>query len=140
MMDRKLILGRVSVLLLIGLAGAQPNGDYGDAPDGSEAYPGVAGMFPTLYAGNSGLEGGHCLNVGEEMIGVSASAEDDADDATDPDGIQNLVDMDSDDPVYIQITAVAIPAPARLSFQVTVDANAPAGPRYINALLDFDRN
>ncbi len=45
------------VLLAPSLLPAQPDptiGEYGDAPEGSEAYPGVIGLFPTCYAGSVG--------------------------------------------------------------------------------------
>ncbi len=136
----RIIWSIAAFLILVGLAAAQPMGDYGDAPDGSDAYPGVAGMFPTLYGSTSGLIGGHALKVGEEMIGESVSEEKDANDPADADGIQNLVDQDLDDPVYLMVMAVSIPARAKLKFKVAIDEDAPAGKRYINALLDFDKN
>ncbi len=144
-MDRKglWILAAVVSIVFFGFVSAQaqaPNGDYGDAPDGMDAYPGIAGRFPTLYNSTSGLIGGHILKPGGEMIGTEVSAEDDANDPADPDGIQNLVDTDRDDPVYLLIMAVSIPAKARLKFKVTIDDTAPKGKRYINVLFDFDKN
>lgn len=81
-----------------------PKADYGDAPDGQNACYGVPGSFPTLYqTTNSKLArpGGHALNVGEETLGLSVSAEVDANDPNDPDGVPNLVDSDSDERMYV---------------------------------------
>ncbi len=139
----KLPLASVVVLVLFfsSLAlGGVPRGDYGDAPDGTDAYPGVPAKFPTLYTSSSGLVGIHILHPGEETIGLSVSAELNANDPSDPDGVPNLVDNDLDDPIYTQILATSIPAKARLSFKVRVDKNAPDVPRYINVLVDFDKN
>ncbi|GAH87507.1 unnamed protein product, partial [marine sediment metagenome] len=82
-----------------------PSGDYGDAPDDSQAYrrDAVTGLFPTSYdTSNSvdGRPGGHALNTGEEMIGTGVSAEKGASDGSDPDGKENLVNGDADEKVY----------------------------------------
>jgi PKD repeat protein len=114
-----------------------PDADYGDAPDGQDAYYGIPGHFPTLFhTTNShfGLPGGHTLNVGEEMLGLRVSAEVDALDPHDPDGRPNLVDADKDERIYVIIEQTQ----ARLAFTVSVSLGAPNMTRYANALIDFD--
>lgn len=116
-----------------------PLGDYGDAPDTQNAYYGIQGRFPTLYnTANSrfGLPGGHTLNVGEETIGLSFSAEVDANDMNDPDLVPNLVDSDKDDRLFLSLNGKK----AKLSFTVFVNAIAPDISRYVNVLIDFDQN
>lgn len=136
MMDHRFVGIIAAVFISAALASAQPVGDYGDAPDGTDAYPGVAGRFPTLYNSTSGLMGGHALTVGQEAIGVFVSAEKDANDPADPDGIKNLVDKDRDDIVYTIIAG----GRGRFRFQAKIADSAPRGKRYINALVDFNRN
>jgi PKD repeat protein len=117
-----------------------PSGDYGDAPDGQvELYYGITARFPTLFnTTNShfGRPGGHTLNVGEETLGLNVSAEVDALDPSDPDGVPNLVDADSDERIY----AIMEGTKARLAFTVSVSSNAPDMTRYANALIDFDQS
>jgi hypothetical protein len=125
-----------AVLFLACSVTAQPTADYGDAPDGTDAYPGVVGRFPTLFAN----DGSRTLTVGQEMIGEGVSAETDANDPADPDGVRNLVDTDNDDKVYILIMIDGVPASAQMSFPATISQSAPSGKRYINVLLDFDKN
>jgi hypothetical protein len=127
--------------------GGEPDGDYGDAPDNTvdtlEAYPGVLGQFPTLYGtGNSDLSlpGCHVLFAGGEMLGnalsCTVSIESDADDFVDPDGVPNLVDADSDERIFLILDGDT----AQLALNVCVDAGSPAVTRYLNVLVDFDRN
>ncbi len=117
-----------------------PSGDYGDAPDGQlDLYYGIPGQFPTLYnTTNShfGRPGGHTLNVGEETLGLNVSAEVDATDPSDPDGVPNLVDADSDERMYVIMDG----SQARLAFTVSVSLSAPDVTRYANALIDFDQS
>ena len=116
-----------------------PSADYGDAPDTQDAYYGVTGAFPTYYdTTNSrvGYHGGHALTVGEEMLGLTVSAEVDADDPNDPDLAPNLVDSDKDERMFVSLSTQS----GQLSFTVTVDASAPDIARYVNVLIDFDQN
>jgi hypothetical protein len=116
-----------------------PTGDYGDAPDGQDAYYGILGRYPTLFnTANSQLDrpGGHTLNTGEETLGVNVSTEVDANDPADPDGVPNLVDADSDE----RISVIVEGTQAKLAFTVNVAPNAPDVPRYANALIDFDQS
>ena len=125
---------------IAGDTGAAPTGDYGDAPDGQpDLYYGINGTFPTVYnTTNShfGRPGGHTLNVGEETLGIGVSAEVDATDPADPDGVPNLVDADSDERVFVIVQGTQ----ARLVFTVSVAPNAPNVTRYANALIDFDQS
>ena len=122
----------------IGEADQPPAGDYGDAPDGTLAYNGVVGSFPTKFAtANSripGSPGGHAITTGLEMLGRTVSAERGATDPDDPDLIRNLVDNDQDEQIFL-VTDGDV---GRLYVRVTVDKNAPDVPRYINALCDLD--
>ena len=118
---------------------AVPSGDYGDAPDGVEAYYGVDGRFPTLFhTKNSkfGRPGAHTLSPGQEMLGVNVSTEAGATDPDDPDGVSNLVDADSDERMFVIIENRT----AKLAFDVTVTASAPDAARYVNVLIDFDQS
>jgi PKD repeat protein len=116
-----------------------PSGDYGDAPDGQDAYYGVPGRFPTLFnTTNSHFArpGGHTLNIGEETLGLKVSAEVDANDPNDPDGVPNLVDADSDERMFVILDS----GKAKLAFTVKVSPNAPDITRYANVLIDFDQS
>ncbi len=116
-----------------------PRADYGDAPDGQEAYVGVTGAFPTYYNTTHSRVGDHCahaVTTGQEMLGTTVSAEVDVTDPNDPDLVPNLVNADSDDGMAIILSNHT----ARLSVTITVNATAPDVPRYLNALIDFDQN
>jgi hypothetical protein len=122
-----------------GTASTALTADYGDAPDGLDAYEGVMGHYPTLFnTTNSRFSrpGGHTLNTGLETLGFNVSAEADATDPSDPDGVPNLVDSDSDERIYI----ITEQNQARLAFTVAVSINAPDMTRYANALIDFDQS
>ena len=94
-------------LLLLGSTMAwavtPPLGDYGDAPDGTNAlygapFTGVIGKFPTeLGTLNSryGLPGGR-TSASQEWFGASVSLEAGPHDGADPDSVENLVDDDFD--------------------------------------------
>ena len=120
-------------------ASEAPVADYGDAPDGTDAYYGVASEYPTLYSTtNSVLDrpGCHVLNIGEETLGHTVSAEQDALDPTDPDGVPNLVDADSDERAFVILDG----EDSRLAFTVSVKSTAPDMHRYLNVLLDFNQD
>jgi len=128
-----------SAVPISGSSTQAPTADYGDAPDGQDAYYGIAGHYPTLYnTTNSQFNrhGGHTLNIGGETLGVNVSAEVDATDPNDPDGVPNLVDADSDERTFVIVEG----AKAKLAFTVTVSPNAPNVTRYANALIDFDQS
>lgn len=133
--------------MLVGCSGAggsrgedsAPPGDYGDAPDGeSTDYPtGFAqtGSFPTLFSS----DGARTLNVEEAYLGDSASAELDANDPDDPDGVQNLSNTDSDDGlVDFFITLTSIPPPTTLSVEVNAPEDSEGGTFYLNAVIDLN--
>ena len=116
-----------------------PDSDYGDAPDGGDTgYPELfaqVGSFPTLFASN----GARTLNIEEATLGPTASTEVDANDAADPDGVQNLTNADSDDGlVDFFITLNAIPPPTTLSVDVVGPEGSPGGTFYINAVIDLN--
>jgi uncharacterized repeat protein (TIGR01451 family) len=129
----------MSMPITAGSQSSAPSADYGDAPDGTDAYYGIEGKFPTYYATSNSIlnrPGGHTLIVGEETLGLHVSAEVDADDPNDPDLIPNLVDSDRDDRMFLFINIQN----AQLTFTVTIDETAPEITRYINVLIDFDQN
>ena len=129
----------MSMPITAGSQSSAPSADYGDAPDGTDAYYGVEGKFPTYYATTNSIlnrPGGHALTVGEEMLGIHASTEVDADDPNDPDNVPNLVDSDRDDRMFLFVNMQN----AQITFTVKVDENAPDVTRYINVLIDFDQN
>lgn len=134
---------------------AHPLGDYGDAPDGEFArYPApfatVIGNFPTRFnTTNSryGRPGAYARQTGQELLGIKATAERGARDPYDPDRVENLVDDDFDDgwvsgPCAVGSPGAPFPNPLNVtfSFRVTLAANAPAGTRYINLLMDLNHD
>jgi len=150
-------LGFLLVFFLPSSAGGQSVGDYGDAPDGSDSYypvpsgqPPIMGNFPTLFnTSNSrvGAPGVHHLVVGEEWFGPPGavpSAELDATDPADPDGIANLVGNDKFDdglpPVPFFIVLTSLPPQCTITFRVSVAAGAPDIDRYVNIVIDWDRS
>ena len=116
-----------------------PIAEYGDAPDGQNAYYQVKGRFPTLFnTTNSKLSrpGGHTLTAGEEILGKNFSVEEDANDPNDPDNVPNLVDSDNDERMFVILNGLN----AQICFDVTVSTNAPDVLRYTNILIDFDQD
>ncbi|NQU39351.1 MAG: hypothetical protein HQ523_05315 [Lentisphaerae bacterium] len=123
-------------------------GDYGDAPDGGPAYPGVMGRFATLYSTTNSPfaePGGHTHGVGTRMLGVAATSELGPSDPADPDGVHNLDDADSDERMFLAWDPNSAPPRALILFDTTIIT--PPGPveaavtetLYFNALLDFDQ-
>ena len=102
--------------------------DFGDAPDGDDAeYPiAVTATFPSRLISN----GARIANPGVDNLGTAVSAEFDA----------NVVNVDEDDDglVGMVITILSIPPPAALEVDVTIDAAAPGGQRFLNVLMDLD--
>lgn len=139
-----------------GGGGAVP-GDYGDAPDDQNAryaspFDTVIGEFPTLFATTNSRfsqPGGHVTDTtGVDRLGDLFSVEVGVLDASDPDVMHNLVDDDRDDgmvggPCVTESPGV-FPWPglvaATLTFEVTIDATAPAGTRFLNVLHDRNRD
>lgn len=128
---------------------AGPQGDYGDAPDGSlagyeEPFRNVIGKFPTLFmTSNSrlGRPGAHVLRPGQEMLGVSVSPETDAADLADPDGTSNLVDQDRfDDSLRVATDPMDPDTPKTIDIVVSVAAAAPNVPRFINVVIDLNHD
>ncbi len=125
-------------------------GDYGDAPDMMPCkYPsGITCEFPTRY----GKDGAHHLDVTDAAFGpfktdgsLSVSAEKDALDPMDPDGIQNIgepagaSDNDHFDDGLLT-TLLAPGAGNTIDFVVSVAPTAPKKTRYVNMAVDFDQN
>ncbi len=118
---------------------ADPAGDYGDAPDGGptgyHALFAQTGQFPTQFSS----DGARTLNVDEAYLGSSASAEEGASDPTDPDGLPNLTNTDSDDGLTdFFITLTSIPPPTTLSVDVSAPEGSPGGTFYLNAIIDLN--
>jgi hypothetical protein len=126
-------------VLLVGCSSGPPAGDYGDAPDGEatnyRAAYAQTGSFPTLLESN----GARTLNVEEAFLGDTASAEQDANDEDDPDGVPNLTNTDSDDGlVDFFITLISIPPPTTLSVDVTAPEGSQGGTFYLNTVIDLN--
>lgn len=123
-----------------------PKADYGDAPDElpagySNAFSDVIGHFPTLFKTTNsrvaGTPGAHALEVPTEKaesLGSQLSWEVDATDPADPDGTPNLIFDDLNDGLNL------VPLPPALKFTIKVGPQATNGPRYLNVLVDLDRN
>lgn len=116
--------------------GPAQDGDYGDAPDGEPTgYPtqfSQTGQFPTLYASG----GAYTTDLSVATLGPTASAENDANDPSDPDGTPNLVNSDSDNGlVGLGIELTQIPPPAELTVDVR---GGTGGDLYLNVLIDLD--
>lgn len=109
-------------------------GDYGDAPDGQSAYPGVPGTFPTTGTVVT-------LAATGERLGSTVSVENGALDAADPDGTPNLVDADADERMFLVRNPNTSPATCALLFDASLPDSALAGvTTYVNVLVDFDRD
>jgi hypothetical protein len=120
-------------------AGPAPLADYGDAPDGEPTgYPdefAQTGNFPTLFSSN----GARTLDTEQAWLGHSVSAEQDATDPADPDGVPNLTNTDSDDGLTdFFITLVAIPPPTTLTVDVGAPAGSEGGTFFLNAIIDLN--
>jgi hypothetical protein len=116
--------------------------ELGDAPDSSRgrvfAYPGVPGHFPTFFKTKSAALSGACLTQpGQEMLGKSMSRENDADGTADEDGRPNHVNRDADD---VQIFLVREGDRFYFKLDITVAKGAPKVPRYINVVVDLNRD
>lgn len=139
--QRAHLFGSAAVLSFI-LTGCV-SADFGDAPDGGPTnYPPPftqTGNFPTLDASG----GARTENVDEARLGPSASAEDDANDANDPDGQPNLnpANTDSDDGlVDFVVVLTSIPPPAQMVVRVSGPPGSSGGQYFINVLIDMNMN
>lgn len=126
-----------------------PYADYGDAPDDSTH------RFPTedtTLNSRAGSRGVHHFHVGKEYFGTTVTAEAGLHDLNDPDGVPNVGNNDSDDGL-VGISFVPIgdngvsfsgnPSETHLmhaTVEVSLAADAVAGPRYVNVLLDTNRD
>lgn len=147
-----------TALFLSTAAGAQSDADFGDAPDDTsdstiEAYGGIPGRFPTLLntsnAAVPGNRGAHHLMVNEEWLART----DIAAPTTTSEADANIFDNDADDAlVHIFCVQVAVGGAGGAGLPVALDlcflqvnaihvgAVAPDVPRYVNALVDVNRN
>lgn len=145
----------LAVLLTSGALRAQPVADYGDAPDNTldaslEAYPGVAGRFPSLFAtANAAVadnRGVHHRNPQQVWLATpdvtefSTTLEADAKVAT---GDEDDAQVD----VFCVVPAApappALPGPPLCYLHVVavhVDQEAQDRTRYLNALVDVNRD
>lgn len=123
-----------------------PRGDFGDAPDGSPAgYPNarIVARFPTrLTTLNGDGPGAHILRPGVDQLGSLVTREAGADDPDDEDGTPNLVNADGgDDGVRgLSLQLSEVPPLARLTVQISLSPEAAPGPRYVNLLIDMNRD
>ena len=121
-------------------------GDFGDAPDGQPAgYANtrIVGRFPTLARTlHGGGIGAHITSPGDERLGRLVTREADADDPRDDDGRPNLVNGDDGDDGVDGLTVDlgGLPLRAQLSITLTVAETAPSGVRYVNVLIDMNRD
>ncbi|HEU4389163.1 MAG TPA: hypothetical protein VFV34_15280, partial [Blastocatellia bacterium] len=122
-----------------------PEGDYGDAPDGSiagyeEPYSQIIGRFPTLFnTTNSrvGRPGAHALSTGTIVLGERVSREFDSNSSSDPDGTSNLVDEDRyDDGLRIGFDPADPDTPNTIDIVVA----SPDTPRYVNVVADLNHD
>lgn len=125
-------------------------GDYGDAPDIlASKYPsGITAEFLTRF----GKNGAHHRDVTDSAFGafkpdgsLSVSAEKDALDPADPDGIQNIDEPtgESDRDAFDDGLLSPVMAPGvgnSIDFLVSVAPAAPTVTRYVNMLADWDQN
>lgn len=124
--------------------------DYGDAPDGLPSkYPsGITASFPTQFVNN----GARHLDTADSAFGplkadgtLSVSAETDATDAADPDGVQNIDEpgTDSDHDALddgLLTPVLAAGGSNKISFLASVASGAPKTTRYVNMVADWDQN
>ncbi len=121
-------------------------GEFGDAPDGLPAgygNPRVIGRFPTqLESLNSSATGAHIRNPGADRLGRAVTLESGADDPGDSDQVPNLTNRDGGDDGVMALTVQIDrqPVEARLRIEVTIDDAAPGGARFVNVLIDTDRD
>ncbi|MEM7384213.1 MAG: hypothetical protein AAF514_04650, partial [Verrucomicrobiota bacterium] len=120
-----------------------PSGDYGDAPDGVPAYPGIAGRFPTLYQtmNSSGQRpGGFTTGTEDLVLGKTISRELGVRDPDDSDGAPNLVDGDHDERMFLVWNPNPAPARAYVIFDATLKEDREEDAHYVNVLLDFNQD
>ncbi|MFQ5905023.1 MAG: hypothetical protein ACE5JA_00455, partial [bacterium] len=130
---------RMKALLLIALlallpvlAGAGPLADYGDAPDNGSNFP---SLYNTTNNRVVGRRGPYHLDVSQEWLGPWPTSTT----TTEIDAI--LVDGDLDDAtVYLYFSATSIPRLAWLKIQLSTEVGTGNIPRYLNVLVDQNRD
>lgn len=131
----------------IPIASAGPLADYGDAPDNTNgqvfAYPSVEGKFPSLYDTDntriSGRRGIFHLTTSDEWLHLATSSTT----TTESDAL--IPDLDYDENVFCLIyTSTSdppdLPCTAYIVAGVGVSENAPDVRRYLNVLIDQNRD
>ena len=129
----------------IPMASAGPLADYGDAPDNTTgqvfAYPGVEGQFPTLYAtANSrmlGRTGAHHLTTSEEWLNETSLV---STATKETDALITDLDFDDSNAEVIYDDSVGPPYKAFAIIPVHVASGAPDTTRYLNVLIDQNRD
>ena len=127
--------------------------DLGDAPDSTNhttatmtAYAGVTASFPTVRDIGTGAPPGpfHRLGSGDSWLGPAVTAEQDADQLPDADGVTNIdplsdtSDRDgADDGVSFPIS---LPPCQTTSFNYVIRVLGGTRDRYTNVWFDFNRN
>ena len=115
---------------------SDPIGDYGDAPDGQQAYTGVTGRFPTSYD----PPGPYVGSPGPERIGRGFSQENGAESLLDGDGVANLVDADADERMFLVRDPNTSPATCSILYDASNLGTPQAVNAFVNVLVDLDRN
>ncbi|MEK7794229.1 MAG: hypothetical protein AAB353_06855, partial [Candidatus Hydrogenedentota bacterium] len=151
----KLVLGTccaIGVVSMLGVnaalsaqKGAVP-GDFGDAPDLSDADFGLAGnvaspvsgQYPSLLNTTNtvdGRTGPYHDPIEEEWLG-------DANDFVDAEDDSNQVDVDPFDDGFrgFFFLAIGVPIPTWAIYEVTVAPDAPNVARFLNVAMDFNLN
>ncbi|MBN1138371.1 MAG: hypothetical protein JXM73_17415 [Anaerolineae bacterium] len=123
-------------------AGIGMSNHTGEGP-GSAHYPTVADTTPAGGGGPAGMC--HAVTSSGLRLGATVSAESDADQLTDEDGVTNLdptsdiPDRDSDDGLTFPLYWID-GTPALITYTVTAPASAAAGDRYVNIWVDWNRD
>ncbi|MCK4818525.1 hypothetical protein KA005_22335 [bacterium] len=145
---KKLTIALVCMAVIgcaIPIASAEPLADYGDAPDNTTAqvfaYAGVEGQFPTLYATAnsriSGRTGAHHLTTSEEWLNETSSV---STTTTEFDALITDLDFDDSNAEVIYDDSTGPPYKAFVIIPVHVASGAPDTTRYLNVLIDQNRD
>ncbi len=133
------------IVCAIPITSAGPLADYGDAPDNTSltvyAYPGVEGQFPSLYdTANtriSGRTGVHHLTTTEEWLNETSAV---STTTKETDALITDFDFDDSDAEVIYDDSTGPPYKAFAIIPVHVASTAPDTTRYLNVLIDQNRD
>jgi uncharacterized repeat protein (TIGR01451 family) len=160
------MLGIVFVLVALSLSSFQAFAqqpielaDFGDAPDSvsnhvgidNTAYPGVRGLFPSVWEGTPAGEGSGPRHANPHVVwlGDNVTDETDADILPDSDGITNILDGGADnanndraDDGWLNASYTLFPdcRGTMLKIRVSKTPGAQTGRMYLNVWFDGDRN